>query len=68
MQKSVLGKLWQPVTIQEDLVTKISRELQIGDFLAKLVSTRVSSAEEAFDFLDPKIKRLLPDPFHLFDM
>ena len=68
MQKSVLGKLWQPVTIQEDLVTRISRELQIGDFLAKLVSTRVSSAEEAFDFLDPKIKKLLPDPFHLLDM
>jgi len=68
MQKSVLGKLWQPVTIQEDLVTRISRELQIGDFLAKLVSTRVSSAAEAFDFLDPKIKRLLPDPFHLLDM
>ncbi len=68
MQKSVLGKFWQPVKIQEDLVTRISRELQIGDFLAKLVSSRVSSAEEAFDFLDPKIKKLLPNPFHLLDM
>lgn len=68
MQKSVLGKIWHPVSIEEDMVASISRDLQISDFLARLVSTRVSSSQEAFNFLDPKIKTLLPDPFHLIDM
>ena len=63
MQKSVLGKLWQPVTIQEDLVTRISRELRSEIFWQNWSQTRVSSAAEAFDFLDPKIKRLLPGSF-----
>ncbi len=68
MQKSVLGKFWQALTIQEDMVANISRELQISDFLSRLLSTRVKSTQEAIDFLDPKIKTLLPDPFHLVDM
>jgi single-stranded-DNA-specific exonuclease len=68
MQKSVLGKIWHPINIEEDMVASISRDLQISDFLARLVSTRVSSSQEAFDFLDPRIKTLLPDPFHLLDM
>ncbi|MFK7967790.1 MAG: single-stranded-DNA-specific exonuclease RecJ [Rickettsiaceae bacterium] len=68
MQKSVFGKFWRSIRIEEDMVTNISRELQISDFLARLVSTRSSSLQEAFDFLNPKIKTLLPDPFHLLDM
>jgi single-stranded-DNA-specific exonuclease len=68
MKKSVLGKIWYPAKIEEDMVTRISRDLQISDFLARLVSTRVSSSEDAFNFLDPKIKTLLPNPFHLLDM
>jgi single-stranded-DNA-specific exonuclease len=68
MKKSALGKIWQPVAIQENEVAKIARELGISDFLAQLVSTRIATTEEAADFIDPKLKYLLPDPFHLLDM
>ena len=68
MKKSALGKIWQALPISENDVAKLTRELQISDFLARLVSTRITSPAEAPDFLDPKLKSLLPDPFHLLDM
>ena len=36
--------------------------------LAKLISVRVKHPQQAEHFLDPKIKSMLPDPFHLLDM
>ena len=68
MDKSLLGKYWQQRVVDEDLVNGITRGLGVSDFLARLLSVRVSSPQQAMDFLDPKIRRLLPDPFHLLDM
>lgn len=66
--KSVLGKYWQQEYINESFVSDIAKQLSISDFLAKLIAQRVKSLEEARDFINPKIKNLLPDPFHLLDM
>ena len=68
MNKSILGKYWSAHSYDEDLVSELKRYLGIDDFLARIISTRVSSVAEAEHFLNPKIKSLLPDPFHLLDM
>lgn len=68
MQKSTSGKYWRPRNYDEGLISELSRTLKISDLLARMLSTRVSSPEEAEKFLDPKIKSYLPDPLHLLDM
>lgn len=66
--KSVLGKFWHPASIDQQKASKIAQVNQISDFLSRLIANRVSTAQEAGEFLDPKIKDLMPDPFHLRDM
>ncbi|PCJ24537.1 MAG: single-stranded-DNA-specific exonuclease RecJ [Rickettsiales bacterium] len=66
--KSANGKYWSARSYDENFIQELSRFLGISDFLARLISVRVSSPADAQDFLEPKIKSLLPDPFHLRDM
>ncbi|HJD60234.1 MAG TPA: single-stranded-DNA-specific exonuclease RecJ [Rickettsia endosymbiont of Omalisus fontisbellaquei] len=67
-QVSINGKIWQQKLINEDIVTELCRSFKISDLLARIVSLRVNNLEEVENFLVPKIKNLLPDPFHLLDM
>ncbi|MGC0372098.1 MAG: hypothetical protein DGJ47_000803 [Rickettsiaceae bacterium] len=66
--KSVLGKNWKKQPINEEFAFNVTRSFQISDVLARLVARNVNSIDEAENFLYPKIKSLLPDPFHLKDM
>ncbi|MBF8246501.1 MAG: single-stranded-DNA-specific exonuclease RecJ [Rickettsia sp.] len=68
IQESVLKNYWQAKNLDEIFISKISQSLDLSDTLAKLISTRINSLEEAKNFIDPKIKNLLPDPFELLDM
>lgn len=68
MEKSVLGKYWSSRSYNDNFVHEIVRTLGISDFLAKILSRNVTNIDEAIDFLNPKLKSLLPDPFHLKDM
>ncbi|MCZ6901467.1 MAG: single-stranded-DNA-specific exonuclease RecJ [Rickettsia endosymbiont of Ixodes persulcatus] len=67
-QTSINGKIWQQKLINEDIVMELCRSFKISDLLARIVSLRVKNLEEVENFLIPKIKNLLPDPFHLLDM
>jgi single-stranded-DNA-specific exonuclease len=68
VSKSISGKYWSAHSYDENFVSELQRYLGIDDFLARIISTRVSSITSAEHFLNPKIKSLLPDPFHLLDM
>jgi len=68
VNKSISGKYWSAHSYDENFVSELQRYLGIDDFLARIISTRVSSITTAEQFLNPKIKSLLPDPFHLLDM
>ncbi|MBA2629067.1 MAG: single-stranded-DNA-specific exonuclease RecJ [Rickettsiaceae bacterium] len=68
VNKSISGKYWSAHSYDENFVSELQRYLGIDDFLARIISTRVSSITSAEHFLNPKIKSLLPDPFHLLDM
>ncbi len=66
--KSVLNKEWRLIAKNESFIIEISRKFKVSDFLAGLIASKVTSISEACSFLDPKIKKLLPDPMHLLDM
>jgi single-stranded-DNA-specific exonuclease len=68
MQKSILGKYWSVYPYNENFIQEITRYLGVTDIVARIISIRTKSLEEAEHFLTPKIKNLLPDPFHLKDM
>lgn len=68
VSKSVLGKYWFATPYDEAFVSELSRTYGVSDFLSRMISGRVSSLDHAGKYLDPKIKSLLPDPFHLKDM
>lgn len=68
VSKSVLGKYWFATPYDESFASELSRVFGISDFLSRIISTRISSLDHAEKYLDPKIKSLLPDPFHLKDM
>ncbi len=68
MTKSSGGKYWRSRDYNEGFISDLARILKISDLLARLLSSRVNSIEEAEQFLDPKIKSQLPDPMHLKDM
>lgn len=65
---SVNGKIWQQRLVNEDDVLELCRSVGISDFLARVLSPRLENLAQATDFLSPKLKNLLPDPFHLLDM
>ncbi|XVN40278.1 MAG: single-stranded-DNA-specific exonuclease RecJ [Rickettsia endosymbiont of Argas persicus] len=67
-QTSITGKVWQRKSINEERVIELCRSFQISDLLARIISSRIENLSKTEDFLKPKIKNLLPDPFHLLDM
>lgn len=67
-QASINGKIWQRRDVNEEIVIELCRSFKISDLLARMISLRIDDITKAEDFLIPKIRNLLPDPFHLLDM
>lgn len=65
---SVSGKMWQQRAINEHELLQLSQMVGVSDFLARMLLSRIDSIDQAADFVSPKLKNLLPDPFHLLDM
>ncbi len=68
MEKSAAGKYWSQHLHDETLISDLVRSLRLSDFLSRIISNRVSSVDDAENYLNPKLKAQLPDPFHLRDM
>lgn len=67
-KESVLGKIWHKINVNEELASQIKRQLNISDLLSTLIARNSRNLAEAEAIFQPKIKTLLPDPFHLRDM
>lgn len=65
---SVLGRKWHEKTadIRESLA--ISQYFNLSPFIGKLLANRDLTTETVADYLNPTIKKLMPDPSHLKDM
>ena len=65
---SVTGKNWIFKKYDNLEVKKFSEDYLVSEIVAKLLSIRKKNIEDINFFLNPKIKNVLPNPFHLKDM
>ncbi len=65
---SILGLNWQQKTFDERHATSIYQRFGLSEVLSNLLSAREISLDEIENFLEPKIKTALPNPFELGDM
>ena len=65
---SILGRNWHQKTFDERHALAILQRFEISEVLSNLLSAREISLGEIENFLEPKIKTSLPDPFELNDM
>ncbi len=68
MKPSILGRNWHQKTFDERHSLAILQRFEISEVLSNLLSAREISLGEIENFLEPKIKTSLPDPFELNDM
>lgn len=66
--ESVTSKKWQSHKIDERAVYRIINDYNLSDLLSRIIYNRGIDYEDIPNYIDPKIKNLLPDPFHLLDM
>jgi len=65
---SVSGKNWIFKDFNDLDIKKYSENYSLNEIVAKLLAIRKSQINDVGLFLDPTIKKLLPNPFHLKDM
>jgi len=65
---SILGRNWHQKNYDERHALSILQRFEISEVLSNLLSAREISLGEIENFLEPKIKTSLPDPFELNDM
>lgn len=65
---SVLGAKWQiEQPLEKDILTLV-QQYEIPEIVSRVILNRGILLEEAADYLEPTIRNMLPDPFHLMDM
>ena len=65
---SVRNKVWTLHEVEEREVTYVRQKHGVNEVVAKIIASRCASLDQVDNFLNPKIKNLLPDPFLLKDM
>ena len=66
--KSVKNKKWTHATFDSREALNITQKTGLPYVLAQILSSRNIDIHNVSNFLEPKLKDLLPDPFHLLDM
>lgn len=70
VERSVTGRRWVERLDTRGAATAlaIAQRNDLPDLLARILAGRGVTAESAADFLDPTVRRLMPDPSSLTDM
>ncbi len=68
LKKSVQGFFWKQQDFDERLSVAIAQKFQVSSVLAKILAAKNIDFDEIENFLDPKLKNILPNPFDLLDM
>jgi len=66
--ESLSGKRWELLVGDERTALAMAQRLSIPEVAGRVMAARGVPLEEAEVFLDPTLRALLPDPFHLIDM
>jgi len=62
---SLLSKNWQPALLDSRAVLTLQQKCQISEVLASLLYLRGINHQKVANFLDPKLKNILPNPNEL---
>lgn len=65
---SLTGQKWVMEEGDARLAETLAQRFSLPDIVAKVMANRAIGLDDAADFLEPTLRRLLPDPFHLKDM
>ncbi|MBL8674549.1 MAG: single-stranded-DNA-specific exonuclease RecJ, partial [Rhodospirillales bacterium] len=68
VERSAGGRRWTLRQADERAAGDIARRHDVSDAVARLLTARGIGVDDAADFLDPTLRRFLPDPAHLRDM
>ena len=68
VERSLLGKRWRARLADSMAGLSLAQAIEAPELVGRVLAARGIVAEEAPDYLDPTLRRLLPDPLHLRDM
>ena len=68
VERSVSGKRWRSRLMDDRLGLAIAQRLALPEIVGRVLAARGVDISEAEAFLDPKLRRHLPDPMVLRDM
>jgi single-stranded-DNA-specific exonuclease len=66
--RSFSGRRWRLETGDETLARQLQQELALSPVLARLLAARGVAVADALDYLNPTLKKFLPDPSALVEM
>jgi single-stranded-DNA-specific exonuclease len=66
--ESINNKIWQAREFDESYISRICQSFGVSDMLSRILAHNIKDINQIPNFLSPKIKNILPDPFHLLDM
>jgi len=68
VSRSASGQLWRLRDVNPREILHLTQRLGVSELLARLLAARQISADAAPQFLEPRLRDLLPDPSSLADM
>ena len=68
VESSVSGRLWRSRLMDPRLAAQISQTHDLPETVGRVLAARGVSAESVEDFLNPKLRAMLPDPSRLAGM
>ena len=66
--RSLTGRSWQWRAGDARIGLGIAQRLELPEMLGRLLAARGVGLDDAADFLEPKLRALMPDPSRLADM
>jgi single-stranded-DNA-specific exonuclease len=68
VEQSLGGRRWQLAAVDERLAAALSQRLGLPEVVGRVLASRGVDLDAVESFLNPTLRDLLPDPFHLLGM
>lgn len=68
VERSLTGRRWAARLADERLALAMAQKYSLPDAICRLLAARNVELDAVTDFLDPTLRKFLPDPSHLRDM
>ncbi len=68
VERSLLGRRWRARLADSMTGLALAQAIEVPEPVGRVLAARGVAADDAPDYLEPTLRRLLPDPLHLRDM